>query len=132
LSAILFLYKHVLQEEIGMVELIRANKRRHRPNVLTREEVVEVLGRLQGTWWLMGMLLYGSGLRQIECLRLRVKDVDLKRGEVMVRDGRREGPDHDIVRGIGRTDGGASGAIAWSGRGGSKKSNAGCMAAGRI
>ena len=88
LSAILFLYKHVLKEEIGRIELIRARRSRNQPNVLTREEVVEVLGRLEGTWWLMGMLLYGSGLRQIECLRLRVKDVDLKRGEVMVRDGK--------------------------------------------
>ncbi|HUP60471.1 MAG TPA: integron integrase [Thermoanaerobaculia bacterium] len=88
LSAILFLYKHVLKEEIGRVELVRARKPDRRPNVLTREEVVAVPGRLEGTWWAMGMLLYGSGLRQIECLRLRVKDIDLKRGEVMVRDGK--------------------------------------------
>ncbi|MHB0971255.1 MAG: integron integrase [Thermoanaerobaculia bacterium] len=89
LSAILFLYEKVLEEKIGWVgDVVRAQKRRHVPVVLTRDEVARVLGRLQGTWWLMGMLLYGSGLRQIECLRLRVKDVDLERRELVVRSGK--------------------------------------------
>ncbi|MHB9001310.1 MAG: IS91 family transposase, partial [Thermoanaerobaculia bacterium] len=89
LSAILFLYGKVLEEEIGRVgEVIRAHKPRHLPVVLTRDEVARILACLEGTWWVMGMLLYGSGLRQIECLRLRVKDVDLKRCEIRVRDGK--------------------------------------------
>ena len=89
LSAILFLYRKVLEEEIGKLgDVIRAHKPRHLPVVLTRDEVAQILARLEGTLWLMGMLLYGSGLRQIECLRLRVKDVDLKRSEILVRDGK--------------------------------------------
>jgi len=89
LSAMLFLYNKVLEEDIGRVgEVIRARKPRHLPVVLTRDEVTRILARLEGTWWLMGMMLYGSGLRQIECLRLRVKDVDLKRREIRVRDGK--------------------------------------------
>lgn len=89
LSAILFLYNKVLEEDIGRLgEVIRAHKPRRLPVVLTREEVTRILARLEGTWWLMGMMLYGSGLRQIECLRLRVKDVDVKRREIRVRDGK--------------------------------------------
>ena len=72
LSGILFLYNKVLEEDIGRVgEVIRARKPKHLPVVLTRDEVTRILARLEGTWWLMGMMLYGSGLRQIECLRLR-------------------------------------------------------------
>jgi integron integrase len=56
--------------------------------VLTRDKVARILACLEGTWWAMGMLLYGSGLRQIECLRLRVNDVDLKRREILVRSGK--------------------------------------------
>jgi len=56
--------------------------------VLTRDEVGQVLGQLEGTYRLMGQLMYGSGLRLLECLRLRVKDVDFGRGEVVVREGK--------------------------------------------
>ncbi|HEY3054218.1 MAG TPA: phage integrase N-terminal SAM-like domain-containing protein, partial [Thermoanaerobaculia bacterium] len=73
LSAILFLYRDVLGEPLPWLgEIVHARKRRHLPIVLTREEVASILGRLTGSWWLMGMLLYRAGLRQIECLRLRV------------------------------------------------------------
>lgn len=91
LSAILFLYCQVLHEAVPWLgEIIHARKPRRLPVVLTREEVACVLGRLGGSWWLMGMLLYGAGLRQIECLRLRVKDVDFGRFEILVRSGKGE------------------------------------------
>jgi integron integrase len=91
LSAILFLYSQVLHEAVPWLgEIIHARKPRRLPVVLTREEVASVLGRLGGSWWLIGMLLYGAGLRQIECLRLRVKDVDFGRFEILVRSGKGE------------------------------------------
>jgi len=58
------------------------------PTVLTREEVQSVLARLDGTVWLIASLLYGSGMRIMECLRLRVKDVDFARHEILVREGK--------------------------------------------
>jgi len=58
------------------------------PRVLTPSEVRAVLGHLKGTSWLMASLMYGTGLRLMECCRLRVKDVDFERGEVVVRDGK--------------------------------------------
>jgi integron integrase len=58
------------------------------PVVLTKDEVHAVLTRLDGTMWLIASLLYGSGLRVMECLRLRVKDVDLERCEILVREGK--------------------------------------------
>ena len=89
LSAILFLYKHVLKDPLPWLnEIVHARRPQRLPVVMTREEVARVLGRLRGSWWLMGMLLYGAGLRQIECLRLRVKDIDFKRFEVVVREGK--------------------------------------------
>jgi integron integrase len=89
LSALLFLYRHVLDREIGdLGEVIRARKPRHLPAVMTREEVKGVLGHLKGDKWLMGSLMYGAGLRLMECLRLRVQDVDFARNEILVRDGK--------------------------------------------
>ena len=88
-SALLFLYKEVLDLELpwlARVEPAKAPKRL--PVVLTRDEVQAVLDRLEGANWLIGTLLYGSGLRIMECLRLRVKDVDFARGEILVRDGK--------------------------------------------
>jgi integron integrase len=91
LSAILFLYQEVLRQEIGWVdEVVRAKKPRKLPVVLTREEVKAVLHGLSGTAWLMASLLYGSGLRLMECLRLRVKDVDFAYNQIVVRDGKGE------------------------------------------
>jgi integron integrase len=89
LSALLFLYRHVLDREVGALDgLIRARKDRRLPVVLTRDEVKLVLGQLDGEVWLIASLLYGSGLRLTECLRLRVQDVDFSRAELTVRDGK--------------------------------------------
>lgn len=87
LSALLFLYRSVIGREIGALgEVVRARKSHHLPVVMTREEVRAVLCELEGDAWLMASLLYGSGLRLSECLRLRVQDVDFERGEILVRD----------------------------------------------
>jgi integron integrase len=89
LSAILFLYKSVLQQDIGWIdEIVWAKKPKRLPVVLTREEVKAVLQHLSGPTWLMASLLYGAGLRLSECLRLRVKDVDVAYHQITVRDGK--------------------------------------------
>jgi integron integrase len=89
LSALLFLYRYVLNREIGdLGEVIRARKPRHIPVVMTREEVKAVLANLAGDKWLMASLMYGAGLRLMECLRLRVQDVDFARNEIFIRDGK--------------------------------------------
>jgi integron integrase len=89
LSALLFLYRHVLHREVGTLDgLVRARKDRRLPVVLTRDEVRQVLAQLDGDLWLIASLLYGSGLRLTECLRLRVQDLDLARGELTIRDGK--------------------------------------------
>jgi integron integrase len=87
LCALLFLYQHVLERPLGRLRELRwARVRARVPVVLTREEVERVLEQLTGTPWLVAMMLYGGGLRLLECLRLRVKDVDMTRGELRVRD----------------------------------------------
>ena len=89
LSALLFLYRHVIGREVGeLTDLVRARKSRRLPVVLTRDEVKAVLSQLDGGTWLMASLMYGSGLRLMECLRLRVLDVELTRSEIVVRDGK--------------------------------------------
>ena len=89
LCALLFLYRHVLSREIGdLGEVIRARKPKHLPVVMTREEVKTVLAHLTSDKWLMASLMYGAGLRLMECLRLRVQDVDFSRNEITVRDGK--------------------------------------------
>lgn len=89
LAALLFLYKEVLKLELPWLQgIVRAKKPRHLPVVLTRDEVAALLGQLDGVSWIVASLLYGSGLRLLEALRLRVKDVDFARGEVLVRDGK--------------------------------------------
>lgn len=87
LAAILFLYRHVLEQPLGRVEgIVRARKPRRLPVVLSRDEVARLLSLMSGTSQLVCMLLYGSGLRLLEGLSLRVKDVDFERGEILVRD----------------------------------------------
>jgi integron integrase len=89
LSALLFLYKEVLKQEIGWLDGVeRAKKPTRLPVVLTRDEVNKVFSHLHGTMKLMAALLYGSGLRLMECVRLRVKDVDLAELRISVRDGK--------------------------------------------
>ena len=89
LSALLFLYRHVLAVELPWLEdVVRARRPVRLPEVLDRREVLAVLDGLSGTSWLVASLLYGSGLRLLEALRLRIKDVDLGRRELMVRDGK--------------------------------------------
>ncbi len=89
LSALLFLYRRVLGREVGeLSDLIRANKPRRLPVVLTREEVKALLAGLAGDRWLMASLMYGSGLRLMECLRLRVLDLEPARAEILVRSGK--------------------------------------------
>jgi integron integrase len=89
LSALLFLYRYVLDREIGNLgEVIRARKPKRLPVVMTREEVKVLLGRLQGDKWLMASLMYGAGLRLMECLRLRVQDIDCGANRITVRDGK--------------------------------------------
>ena len=88
-SALLFLYKEVLGAELPWLDGIqRARTPERRPTVLTRDEVARVLARLPGIHHLIGGMLYGTGLRILECMRLRVKDVDFARHEVIVRDGK--------------------------------------------
>src|SRR3990167_1528638 len=88
-NALLFLYQQVLQRKIGLIEgVIRAKRPRRLPVVLTKEEVQRLLACLEGTPWLMSMLLYGAGLRLMECCRLRVKDIDFSRSEIVVRAGK--------------------------------------------
>ena len=89
LSALLFLYKEVLAVDLPWMEnIVRAKKASRVPVVLSRGEVAQILQRLRGREWLMASLLYGAGLRLMECLRLRVKDVDFARNEITVRDGK--------------------------------------------
>ncbi len=89
LSALLFLYKEVLKQEIGWLQRVERAKRPTRlPVVLTRDEVHKIFSHLRGTNRLMAGLLYGSGLRLMECVRLRVKDVDLGYLRITVRDGK--------------------------------------------
>lgn len=89
LSALLFLYREVLGQELPWMENIRRAKRPERlPVVLTRDEVYRILEHLSGTSHLMASLLYGSGLRLMECIRLRVQDIDFTRREITVRAGK--------------------------------------------
>ena len=89
LSALLFLYKQVLKQEIGWLDGVERAKRPARlPVVLTREEVGRILQKLHGAHRIMAELLYGSGLRLMECVRLRIKDVDFAYAHVVVREGK--------------------------------------------
>lgn len=89
LAALLFLYKDVLGVELPWLDgVVRAKRPQRLPVVLTRDEVRSVLGNLDGQPWLVASLLYGSGLRLMEALRLRIKDIDIEHPQITVRDGK--------------------------------------------
>ena len=87
LSALLFLYRTVLHQDLNYpIESVRAKPSQHLPEVLTKDEARQVIAQLSGIYQLQAKLLYGSGLRLLECLRLRVKDLDFERRAIIVRD----------------------------------------------
>jgi integron integrase len=127
LCALIFLYRHVLGENFGwLADVVRAKRPQRLPVVLTRPEVRALLGALEGVHWIMASLLYGAGLRLLECLRLRVKDIDVASHQILLREGKgnkdrrtmlpaavqepltahlehvRQRHQHDVVRGFGR------------------------------
>ena len=98
LNAMLFLYRNVLRKEIGYVDGVVRAKRPHRlPVVLTRQEMKSILGIIDGSDWLMVMLLYGAGLRLMECLQLRVKDIDFTTNQIIVRAGKGDKDRHTML-----------------------------------
>ena len=89
LNAISFLYAQVVRIELGNLgEFLAASRRRRVPVVLGKEEVQKLLASLDGTWRLMAQVLYGTGLRRLELLRLRVQDIDFARNQIVVRSGK--------------------------------------------
>ena len=88
LAALLFLYRNLLERDLELASVVRARSRQRLPVVLTTEEVRAVLQRLDGIEGLVAGLLYGSGLRLMEAVRLRVQDLDFSRRELTVRDGK--------------------------------------------
>jgi integron integrase len=87
-SALLFFFGEVLKRSLGKVDALRAKRTTRLPVVLSREEARRLLGGLEGTMSLIGRLLYGTGMRMMEAIRLRVKDVDFDRQQVIVREGK--------------------------------------------
>ncbi len=88
LCALLFLYDAVLGKPLDQLAVVRANRPKRLPVVLTRDEVRQVLSRLDGVNGLLGRLLYGTGMRLLECLRTRVKDVDFGLNQITIRGGK--------------------------------------------
>lgn len=89
LAALLFLYKQVLGTDLPWLDdIVRAKKPQRLPVVLTVAEVQRLLARLEGSHGLMARMLYGTGMRLMECVRLRVKDVNFEQNEIIVRDGK--------------------------------------------
>ena len=89
LCALVFLYRHVLGQNLGWLEdVVRAKRPQRLPVVLTRPELKALLGALDGAHWIMASLLYGAGLRLLECLRLRVKDIDFASHQILLREGK--------------------------------------------
>ena len=88
LCAIVFLYKHVLKKDITGLDLIWTKKPKKLPVVFNKEEVKKVLDNLNGTVWIVSNILYGAGLRLLECLRMRVQDIDFTSNQIIVRNGK--------------------------------------------
>lgn len=87
-SALLYLYREVLRLPLGDINALRAREPKRLPTVLTKTEVRNVLGNLSGVYALMARILYGSGIRLMECVRLRVKDLDFGHGRIVIREGK--------------------------------------------
>ena len=98
LSALLFLYREVLGQKITDVDAVRSKRTHYLPTVLTPQEAIEVIQHLYGVHQLVVKLLYGSGLRLIEGVRLRVKDIDFAQAQILVRDGKGSKSRITIVR----------------------------------
>lgn len=89
LSALLFLYREIFAIHLPWLdEVVRAKQPQRLPVVLSKTEVAHIMARMDGTYGLMARLLYGTGMRLMECCRLRVKDIDFDLGEILVRDGK--------------------------------------------
>ncbi len=89
LNALVFFFSQVLKREIGQLDgFVRAKRPKRLPTVLTRKEVSRLLAQLKGTRWLMASLLYGTGMRLMECVRLRVQDIDFEYQQIVVRNGK--------------------------------------------
>ena len=98
LAAILFLYRHVLEMDLPWLQgLVRASRPKRLPTVLAREEVRALLEQLHGTQHLMALLLYGAGLRLLECCRLRIKDLDFAASRLTIRSGKGDKDRHAIL-----------------------------------
>ena len=98
LQGILFLYKNILNKDVGWIENIKRSSRvKHLPVVLSKKEVTKVFNNLEGTNKIIVSLLYGSGLRLSEALRLRIKDIDFDYKQIIVRDGKGEKDRHTIL-----------------------------------
>ena len=88
LNALAFFYKHVLNKQLAIDDFTRAKRPARLPVVLSREEAQRLLGILQGVYGLMAGLMYGTGMRLMECVRLRAGDIDFDRGQILVREGK--------------------------------------------
>lgn len=98
LSALLFLYREVLRQDVEYVEdVVRAKAARKLPVVLTKSEVLALLGFLDGVRHLMAALLYGAGLRLMECCRLRIKDIDFAKRQILIRNGKGNKDRHTVL-----------------------------------
>jgi site-specific recombinase XerD len=85
LNVLLILYRQVLHQDLGPIDALRAKHPKRLPTVLTKDETLRLIGCLSGTQQLMAKLIYGSGIRLMECLRLRAKDLEFERRAIMVR-----------------------------------------------
>ncbi len=105
LAAVLFLYRHVLGQDLPWLdELVRAERPEHLPTVMSRDEVRRVLAAMDGTPRLLAVLLYGAGLRLLECCHLRVKDVDFDRNQLTIRRGKGDKDRLTMLPGAVRSD----------------------------
>jgi integron integrase len=98
LSALLFMYRKVLDMDLPWMEsMVRAKRSQRVPTVLSTGEIRRLLAAMDGRTWLLASLLYGTGMRLMECLRLRIKDVDFARMEITVRDGKGSKDRHTML-----------------------------------